>query len=78
MKMRNINVGKRYKHFKGHIVEVILIAKDTETLEDLVVYKHIDKNEFWVRTYKMFNSFVDKEKYPNAIQTYRFEEVEQK
>lgn len=73
--MREIKVGKKYKHFKGHIVIVEIIAKDTETMEDLVVYKHFDKNEYWVRPYTMFNSLVDKEKYPDVVQEYRFEEI---
>ena len=73
--MRKIKVGQKYKHFKGHIVVVEMLAKDSETLEELVVYKHIENNEYWVRPYDMFNSLVDKEKYPNEKQEYRFEEI---
>lgn len=73
--MREIKVGQKYKHFKGHIVVVEVIAKDTETMEDVVVYKHINKNEYWVRPYEMFNSLVDREKYPEVEQEYRFEEI---
>jgi len=69
-----IKVGKKYKHFKGNIIEVIAIAKHTETLEDMVVYTH--DNNVWVRPYSMFLERVDKEKYPNAEQEYRFEEVD--
>ena len=72
--MREIIVGKKYKHFKGMIVEVILIGKDSETLEKKVIYKH--DNEIWVRDYDMFNSLVDKEKYPDVKQEYRFELIE--
>ena len=70
---RTIEVGKKYRHFKGHIIEVVLLAKDTETLEDLVVYKHLGKNEYWVRPLSMFLSKVDKDKYPDVTQEYRFE-----
>jgi len=71
---RQIKVGKTYKHFKGHIVKVISIAKHTETEEMLVIYEH-DKT-IWARPYDMFNSLVDKEKYPDVDQKYRFEEVD--
>lgn len=47
-----IKLGK-YKHSKkGMIVEVLGVAKHSETLEDLVLYKH-DGN-FWVRPLEMF------------------------
>lgn len=68
-----VKVGKKYRHFKGTIYEVIAIAKDSETLKDVVVYKHDDK--IWVRDYDMFVSKVDKNKYPDVVQEYRFEEV---
>lgn len=74
--MREIKVGQKYKHFKGHEVIVELIAKDTETLEDLVVYKHLGKNEYWVRPYNIFNSEVNHTKYPDVKQKYRFEEMD--
>lgn len=68
-----VKVGNIYRHFKGMKVKVIALAKDSETLEDMVVYEHLDTNEIWVRPYKMFVSKVDKEKYPNISQEYRFE-----
>ncbi|MBE6154896.1 MAG: DUF1653 domain-containing protein [Firmicutes bacterium] len=74
--MRKIKVGKKYKHFKGNIYEVLIIAKDSETLEDVVIYKEIGKNNYWARLYNMFNSEVDHEKYPDIKQKYRFEEIE--
>ena len=61
-------------HFKGDICEVLNIAYDSEDLSKKVVYKHNDK--VWVRDYDMFNSLVDKKKYPNVKQKYRFEEVD--
>lgn len=70
-----IKKGEKYKHFKGMIVEILEIAKDSETLEDMVVYKHTDKNEVWVRPLSMFLSKVDTEKYPDVKQEYRFEKV---
>lgn len=72
--MREIKVGEKYRHFKGDVMEILAIAKHTETLEDLVIYKHYDK--LWARPIDMFNSLVDKEKYPNATQEYRFEKID--
>ncbi len=66
--------GDKYRHFKGKIVEIICVAHDSETLEDMVVYKEND-GKCWVRPYKMFTSLVDKEKYPEVKQKYRFEKV---
>lgn len=76
--MREVEVGKKYRHFKGWLVEVIFIALDSEDPEHkLVVYKHTEEPEkIWVRDYDMFLSPVDKEKYPEIEQTYRFELVD--
>lgn len=73
--MREVKVGKFYKHFKGDIMEVLYMAKHSETLEDLVIYKHVNSNQVWARPLEMFNSLVDKEKYPDVTQEYRFEEI---
>ena len=46
-----------YKHYKGNIYEVIGIAKHSETLEELVVYKATyqkDGENLWARPLKMF------------------------
>lgn len=63
-----------YKHFKGHIYKVLYVAKDSETLEDIVIYQDTtDINKIWARKKDMFLSKVDKNKYPNVNQEYRFE-----
>ena len=41
-----------YRHYKGDVYEILGIARHSETLEELVVYKH-DGN-FWVRPIAMF------------------------
>ena len=74
--IRNVNIDSIYHHFKGMDVQVIAIAKDSDTLEDMVVYQHTDTNEYWVRPFSEFISKVDKEKYPDVEQEYRFEEVQ--
>ena len=50
----NCNKGV-YQHYKGHYYEVLDIARHTETLEEMVVYRALygDK-ELWVRPLKMF------------------------
>ena len=71
-------VGKKYRHFKGHLYKVLLIAKDSETLKDVIVYQDLsDNTKIWVRDYDMFVSLVDKEKYPEVKQEYRFELVDE-
>ena len=72
---REVSVGKKYRHFKGAIIEVVALAKDSEDLTDMVVYNH-DGNT-WVRPLSMFLSEVDHEKYPDIKQKYRFEEVDE-
>ena len=70
---REVKIGGLYRHFKGHIYEVIAIAKDSENLKDKVIYKNIDTNELWVRDKKNFLSLLDKSKYTDVCQKYRFE-----
>ena len=66
-----VKINGIYKHFKGMIVKVMAIAKHSETLEEMVIYEH--DGEIWVRPYDMFLEKVDKEKYPDIEQEYRFE-----
>jgi len=73
--MREIKVGASYRHFKGMIVDVIAIAKHSETLEEMVIYRHQGTDEVWARPMGLFNSEVDHHKYPEVKQKYRFEEI---
>ena len=72
-----ISKGQEYKHFKGHIIKVLEIAKHTETEELMVIYEHQGSNVIWARPYDMFISKVDKEKYPDVEQEYRFQLMEE-
>ena len=72
-----VEVGKRYKHFKGTTHKVLAIAKHSETLEKLVIYNHEDTGEVWARPIELFTSLVDKDKYPDILQEYRFEIIDE-
>ena len=73
--MRKIEIGQKYKHFKGIIVEIICIAKDSEDLKEMVVYNHIDNGELWVRPLEEFLDEKDVSSREDNItgQKYRFE-----
>ena len=63
-----------YKHFKGDYYFVEDVAIHSETKEKYVVYRGLyGKNELYIRPYDMFTSRVDKVKYPEVKQEYRFE-----
>lgn len=67
------NQATTFRHFKGNLIQIITIAKNTENLEEEVIYIH--NNEIWARPIDMFFSLVDKEKYPDVEQKYRFEKL---
>ena len=68
--------GDTVRHFKGNLYQVLYFARDSETREDVVVYRALyGEHGVWVRPKAMFMSEVDREKYPDAAQTYRFERV---
>lgn len=64
--------GEKWKHFKGKTVTVVGIAKFSEDpSNEFVVYQC--PSGMYARPVDMFMSEVDRLKYPNAEQTYRFE-----
>lgn len=75
--MDELKIG-RYQHFKGNYYEVIGIARHSETLEEMVVYRSLydspnfGQNSLWVRPKAMFleNVVVD------GIEKPRFEFVQ--
>ena len=59
--MDEIKLGK-YRHFKGNEYEVIGIAKHSETLEPMVIYKALyGEGGYWVRPASMWNETVERD-----------------
>lgn len=84
MNDRQIKLNAFYRHFKGFLIYTLDIAIHSETGEKLVIYNCYSpddnkitshKNGIYARPVEMFLSEVDREKYPDAKQKYRFEEV---
>lgn len=65
-----------YRHFKGNQYQILTLAKDSEDGRALVVYQALYGDyTVYVRDLDQFMSPVDKVKYPDVTQTYRFEQV---
>ena len=58
--MEDIKIGK-YRHFKGGEYEVLYLAKHSETLEQMVVYRALyGEMGVWVRPASMWNETVER------------------
>ncbi len=74
---QEIQLHRVYKHFKGDYYLVEDLARDSETDEEVVIYRKLyGDGSLWVRPLSMFLSKVDHERYPSATQRYRFELVD--
>lgn len=75
--MRELEIGRVYRHFKGDEYLVEGVCEHSETGEELVLYRALyGEGKLYVWPAEMFLSLVDVEKYPEVEQKYRFEVVE--
>ena len=57
----SVKIGGIYRHYKGNLYEVLAVAKHSETLEDMVVYKALyGEGVVWVRPLPMFEEEIIK------------------
>ena len=55
-------VGRTFRHFKGNLYRLEGFAKDSETLEEMVVYRALyGEHGLWVRSAKMFFETVEQD-----------------
>lgn len=53
-----------YRHFKGNLYELVDVAKHSETLEPMVVYRALyGEGGLWVRPAKMWSEHVERDGY---------------
>lgn len=56
-----IKTGK-YRHFKGNEYEVLFVAKHSETLEEMVVYRALyGEGGVWVRPAAMWEEEIERD-----------------
>ena len=74
MSERKIKKNRIYHHFKGNDYLVLDVASEDGSL--YVIYRALyGDNKLYIRPLDMFLSLVDKDKYPNVKQKYRFKLV---
>lgn len=61
--MENLHPG-RYRHFKGNEYRLLYVARHSETLEPMVVYRALyGEMGIWVRPAGMWSEHVEREGY---------------
>ena len=50
-----------YRHFKGNVYEVLGVAKHSEDLSEMVVYRATYDDSLWVRPLEMWDEIVERD-----------------
>ena len=67
-----VEIGAKYRHFKGREYEVIAVAKDSENLKPMVVYRALyGEGQVWVRPMDMFEEIIERD----GVVYRRFEKI---
>ena len=76
--MRELEIGKKYRHFKGKLYRVENVALDCEDMREKVIYRALygDK-DLWVRDKEDFLSEVGERQDNITNQKYRFEVIDE-
>ena len=54
----------QYRHFKGNLYEVLGVARHSETMEEMVVYRALyGEHGLWVRPARMWSETIDRDGY---------------
>ena len=68
--------GEFYRDFKGNIYQVKMLAKDSSSGTEVVVYQGMyPPYQCWVRSLEEFLEKLDTVQYPDALQEHRFEKI---
>ena len=52
----------KYRHFKGNEYQVLYLARHSETMEEMVVYRALyGEQGIWVRPARMWNETVERD-----------------
>lgn len=55
-------VGRKFRHFKGNCYRLEGFAKDSETTEEMVIYRQLyGEGSLWVRPTKMFFETIERD-----------------